>query len=37
VTGAQETELGAQVERVGEALEAVPELVVGKVTAGAHA
>ncbi|PSM39398.1 hypothetical protein C6Y14_31440 [Streptomyces dioscori] len=37
LTGAQERELGEQVERVGEILEARPELVVGKVTAGAHA
>ncbi|MGW0573252.1 winged helix DNA-binding domain-containing protein [Streptomyces tauricus] len=37
LTGAQERELGEQVERVGEILEAVPELVVGKVTAGPHA
>lgn len=37
LTRAQERELGKQVERVGEVLEAGPELVVGKVTAGAHA
>lgn len=37
LTGAQERELGEQVERVGEILEAVPELMVGKVTAGPHA
>ncbi|MFD6287627.1 winged helix DNA-binding domain-containing protein [Streptomyces sp. NPDC060205] len=37
LTGAQERELGEQAERVGEILEARPELVVGKVTAGAHA
>ncbi|MGW3421024.1 winged helix DNA-binding domain-containing protein [Streptomyces phaeochromogenes] len=32
-----ERELREQVERVGEVLEATPELVVGKVTAGPHA
>ncbi|MFS8201020.1 winged helix DNA-binding domain-containing protein [Streptomyces sp. CWNU-52B] len=37
LTGTQEKELGEQVERVGEVLEAKPELVVGKVTTGAHA
>ncbi|WP_151479344.1 winged helix DNA-binding domain-containing protein [Streptomyces albicerus] len=37
LTTAQQRELGEQVERVGEVLEARPELVVGKVTAGAHA
>ncbi|MER6131213.1 winged helix DNA-binding domain-containing protein [Streptomyces sp. NPDC001815] len=37
LTGAQEKELGEQVERVGEVLEALPELVVGKVTTGPHA
>ena len=37
LTGAQERELGEQVERVGEVLEARAELVVGKVTAGPHA
>lgn len=33
----RERELREQVERVGEVLEAEPELVVGKVTAGPHA
>ncbi|MET9576712.1 winged helix DNA-binding domain-containing protein [Streptomyces massasporeus] len=37
LTARQERELGEQVERVGEVLEAVPELVVGKVTVGPHA
>ncbi|MET7703748.1 winged helix DNA-binding domain-containing protein [Streptomyces sp. NPDC005485] len=37
LTAAEERGLAAQVERVGEILEAVPELVVGKVTAGPHA
>ncbi len=37
LTRAQERELREQVERVGEVLEAGPELVVGKVTAGPHA
>ncbi len=37
LTARQERELGLQVERVGEVLEARPELVVGKVTAGPHA
>ncbi|GAB2986660.1 winged helix DNA-binding domain-containing protein [Streptomyces pseudoechinosporeus] len=37
LSGAQERELREQVERVGEVLEAKPELVVGKVTAGPHA
>lgn len=34
---AQERELAGQVERVGEVLEGVAELVVGRVTVGAHA
>ena len=33
----QERELGERVERVGEVLEARPELVIGKVTSGPHA
>lgn len=33
----QERELAGQVERVGEVLEGVAELVVGRVTVGAHA
>ncbi|NGO09859.1 winged helix DNA-binding domain-containing protein [Streptomyces sp. HC44] len=37
LSGARERELREQVERVGEILEAAPELVVGKVTVGAHA
>ncbi|MGW1746327.1 winged helix DNA-binding domain-containing protein [Streptomyces sp. NPDC002092] len=37
LTARQERELGEQVERVGEVLEAQAELVVGEVTAGAHA
>ncbi|MFE9649878.1 winged helix DNA-binding domain-containing protein [Streptomyces sp. NPDC006365] len=37
LSGAQERELREQVERVGEVLEAKPELVVGKVTVGPHA
>lgn len=37
LTARQERELGEQVERVGEVLEARPELVVGKVTVGPHA
>jgi hypothetical protein len=37
LTARQERELGEQVERVGEVLEAQAELVIGKVTAGAHA
>lgn len=37
LTPARERELARQVERVGEVLEGKPELVVGKVTAGAHA
>ncbi|MFE9683684.1 winged helix DNA-binding domain-containing protein [Streptomyces sp. NPDC006285] len=37
LTGAQERGLGEQAERVGEILGAKPELVVGKVTVGAHA
>lgn len=37
LSGAQERELREQVERVGEVLEASPELVLGKVTAGPHA
>jgi len=37
LTARQERELGEQVERVGEVLEARPELVIGKVTAGPHA
>ncbi|GGN82200.1 hypothetical protein GCM10011579_069610 [Streptomyces albiflavescens] len=37
LTASRERELARQVERVGEVLEAKPELVVGKVTAGGHA
>ncbi|MER6677116.1 winged helix DNA-binding domain-containing protein [Streptomyces sp. NPDC000983] len=37
LTARQERELEAQVERVGEVLEARPELVRGEVTVGAHA
>ncbi|GAA2639828.1 hypothetical protein GCM10010307_39410 [Streptomyces vastus] len=37
LSGAQERELREQVDRVGEVLEAGPELVVGKVTVGPHA
>ncbi|GGX39850.1 winged helix DNA-binding domain-containing protein [Streptomyces fructofermentans] len=37
LTAAQERELAAVVARVGEVLEARPELVVGKVTTGPHA
>ncbi|MER6417196.1 winged helix DNA-binding domain-containing protein [Streptomyces sp. NPDC001137] len=37
LTARQERELGEQVERIGEVLEAEPELVIGEVTAGAHA
>ncbi|WP_406173059.1 winged helix DNA-binding domain-containing protein [Streptomyces sp. NBC_00996] len=37
LTPARERELARQVERVGEVLEAKPELVVGKVKAGPHA
>ncbi|MFJ6568241.1 winged helix DNA-binding domain-containing protein [Streptomyces sp. NPDC091292] len=37
LTAAQERELAAEVARVGEVMEAVPELVVGEVTVGAHA
>ncbi|MGW5633881.1 winged helix DNA-binding domain-containing protein [Streptomyces sp. NPDC003832] len=37
LTARQERELAAQVERVGEVLEARPELVRGEVTVGAHA
>jgi hypothetical protein len=37
LTAWQERELGERVERVGEVLEARPELVIGKVTSGPHA
>lgn len=37
LTSRQERELGEQVERVGEVLEARPELTIGKVAAGPHA
>jgi hypothetical protein len=37
LTARQERELGQQMERVGEVLEARPELVIGTVTAGPHA
>jgi len=37
LTARQERDLGEQVERVGQVLEAQPELVIGEVTAGAHA
>ncbi|MDN3028201.1 winged helix DNA-binding domain-containing protein [Streptomyces sp. S.PB5] len=37
LTARQERELGEQVERVGEVLEARPELVIGEVTVGPHA
>ncbi|MFE7900769.1 winged helix DNA-binding domain-containing protein [Streptomyces sp. NPDC057424] len=37
LTARQQRELGEQVERVGEVLEATPELVVGEVTVGPHA
>ncbi|MEU1006087.1 winged helix DNA-binding domain-containing protein [Streptomyces tibetensis] len=37
LTARQERELGEQVERAGEVLEATPELVVGEVTVGPHA
>ncbi|MEV6944077.1 winged helix DNA-binding domain-containing protein [Streptomyces sp. NPDC051172] len=37
LTARQERELGEQVERVGEVLEAAAELVIGEVAAGAHA
>ena len=37
LTARQERDLGEQVERVGQVLEAEPELVIGEVTAGAHA
>jgi hypothetical protein len=37
LTARQERELGERVERVGEVLEARPELVVGRVTTGPHA
>ncbi len=37
LTARQERELGRQVERVGEVLEARPELVIGTVTTGPHA
>ncbi|MEV1079023.1 winged helix DNA-binding domain-containing protein [Streptomyces sp. NPDC050211] len=37
LTARQERELGRQVERVGEVLQARPELVIGTVTAGPHA
>lgn len=37
LTARQEREVGEQAERVGEVLEAAAELVMGEVTAGAHA
>lgn len=37
LTARQERELGEQAERMGEVLEAQAELVIGEVTAGAHA
>ncbi|MFD9327571.1 winged helix DNA-binding domain-containing protein [Streptomyces sp. NPDC060065] len=37
LTAARQRELAVRVERVGEVLEAKAELVIGKVTAGAHA
>ncbi|WP_326720905.1 winged helix DNA-binding domain-containing protein [Streptomyces sp. NBC_00243] len=37
LTAARERELAVRVERVGEVLEAKAELVIGEVTAGAHA
>ncbi|MGY6023106.1 winged helix DNA-binding domain-containing protein [Streptomyces spinosirectus] len=37
LTARQEGQLSEQVERVGEVLEAQPELVIGEVTSGAHA
>lgn len=37
LSAAQERELAGQVERVGEVLEGMAELVVGRVTVGAHA
>ncbi|TLS45106.1 winged helix DNA-binding domain-containing protein [Streptomyces montanus] len=37
LTGVQRRELAEQVDRVGEVLEATPQLVVGKVTVGGHA
>ncbi|MEU3887431.1 winged helix DNA-binding domain-containing protein [Streptomyces sp. NPDC029041] len=37
LTARHRRELGEQVERVGEVLEATPELVVGEVTVGPHA
>lgn len=37
LTASRQRELAAQVERVGEILEARPELTVGEVTVGAHA
>ncbi|MFD4528078.1 winged helix DNA-binding domain-containing protein [Streptomyces sp. NPDC058470] len=37
LTAARERELAAQVARVGDVLEAKAELVIGRVTAGAHA
>ncbi|MFF7890937.1 winged helix DNA-binding domain-containing protein [Streptomyces sp. NPDC007907] len=37
LTARRHRELGEQVERVGEVLEATPELVVGEVTVGPHA
>lgn len=37
LSAAQERELAGQVERVGEVLEGAAELVVGRVTVGAHA
>jgi hypothetical protein len=37
LSGEEEGELKKQVERVGEVLEARPELIVGKVTVGPHA
>ncbi|MFJ4830285.1 winged helix DNA-binding domain-containing protein [Streptomyces sp. NPDC088747] len=37
LTAARERELAARVRRVGEVLQAEAELVIGKVTAGAHA
>jgi hypothetical protein len=37
LTATRERELAAQVARVGDVLEAKAELVIGKVTVGAHA
>jgi hypothetical protein len=37
LTAARRRELDAQVQRVGEVLEAAPRLTVGRVTAGPHA